>query len=143
MSKETVIKHYSNGTVKVQWEPSKCIHSQICFKGLPGVFDPRKRPWVNIEGASSDAIMEQVSGCPSGALSYSLEKDNTQIPEVATEQLVEVMPNGPILVYGNITLKLKDGTEQKDSKVTAFCRCGHSHNKPYCDGTHRKIDFKD
>jgi uncharacterized Fe-S cluster protein YjdI len=65
-------KKYTNGEVTILWKPSKCIHSTICWKGEGGlinVFDPRKKPWVNMEGASSDRIIEQVKRCPSGALS--------------------------------------------------------------------------
>jgi CDGSH-type Zn-finger protein len=56
-----------------------------------------------------------------------------------SERIVEVTPNGPLLVSGNVTVKRADGTETKHHKVTAFCRCGASGNKRYCDGTHRKV----
>jgi len=46
-------------------------------------------------------------------------------------------------VSGNVTIKKVDGTTEKRSKVTAFCRCGNSNNKPYCDGSHIKSEFKD
>jgi uncharacterized Fe-S cluster protein YjdI len=65
-----ITKKYSNGQVTVVWKPSQCIHSMICFNGLPKVFDPQARPWVNINGASSQEIIDQVKQCPSGALSY-------------------------------------------------------------------------
>ncbi len=60
---------YSNAEVTILWQPNKCIHSGICFRGLPTVFDPRKKPWINPEEASTQAIVEQVKKCPSGALS--------------------------------------------------------------------------
>jgi uncharacterized Fe-S cluster protein YjdI len=66
---EEIVKRYSNGEVTVVWKPAVCIHSTICFAGLPAVFDPRRRPWVDIQAASSDAIVKQVHKCPSGALS--------------------------------------------------------------------------
>jgi len=66
---EEIVKRYSNGEVTVVWKPAVCIHSTICFAGLPAVFDPRRRPWVDIHAASSDAIVKQVRKCPSGALS--------------------------------------------------------------------------
>ena len=66
---EEIVKRYSNGEVTVVWKPAVCIHSTICFAGLPAVFDPRRRPWVDIQAASSDAIVKQVRKCPSGALS--------------------------------------------------------------------------
>ena len=65
-----IIKKYSNGTITVVWQPSKCVHSRICFNGLPQVFDPNVRPWVNINGAETDQILDQVRQCPSEALSY-------------------------------------------------------------------------
>ena len=64
-----VIKRYTNGEVTVVWQPSLCVHSAICFRGLPGAFDPRRRPWVVLDGHTTDAIVAQVEECPSGALS--------------------------------------------------------------------------
>lgn len=68
MAEETT-KHYSNGDITVQWEPHKCIHSTKCWKGLIEVFNPREKPWVKMDGASTEEIAHQVSQCPSGALS--------------------------------------------------------------------------
>jgi uncharacterized Fe-S cluster protein YjdI len=65
-------KKYSNGEVTVVWQPSLCEHTGICFRGLPQVFDPRKRPWVNIGGSGTDSIIHQVKKCPSGALSLDV-----------------------------------------------------------------------
>lgn len=62
---------YANDEVTVVWKPSLCIHSGICARGLPQVFQPRQRPWVVIDGASARAIVEQVARCPSGALSIA------------------------------------------------------------------------
>ena len=67
MAKE-IVKRYDNGEVTVVWRPSLCIHSGVCFRGLPKVFDPRRRPWIVVEGASTQAIVDQVARCPSGAL---------------------------------------------------------------------------
>lgn len=72
MDRDTLIKTYTNGEVTVIWQPGKCIHSTVCWKeatGLPSVFDPRKRPWVNMGGGDSEKIEAQVAKCPSGALS--------------------------------------------------------------------------
>lgn len=69
-----IIKNYTNGEVTVVWKPAICEHSAICFLGLPGVFDPTKRPWVNLPGAETERIIDQVKKCPSGALSYHLNK---------------------------------------------------------------------
>jgi uncharacterized Fe-S cluster protein YjdI len=69
MSDKEIIKRYSNGDITVVWQPSLCIHSAICARGLPQVFDPRRRPWVVLDGYDSNAIVNQVEACPSGALS--------------------------------------------------------------------------
>jgi len=65
-----VLKHYSNTDITVVWQPGLCRHSGICFRGLPLVFDPRRRPWIQLEHADSAAIVSQVDRCPSGALSW-------------------------------------------------------------------------
>jgi uncharacterized Fe-S cluster protein YjdI len=138
-----ITKKYSNGDVTVIWKPSLCIHSAICFNGLPTVFNPRKKPWVTPEGVDATSIIEQVKKCPSGALSFTLEKENVVSSVESKEGVVEVSPNGPLLIYGNITIKDSRIDTTFRENVTAFCRCGASSNKPYCDGSHKKINFQD
>lgn len=142
---DNIVKKYTNGEITIVWQPSLCIHSTICWKeatGLPSVFNPREKPWIKPEGAGTEAMREQVKKCPSGALSYFM---NNETPEVIAGQeiLIEVLANGPLLVYGNVKVRDKAGNETVRSKVTAFCRCGQSGNKPYCDGTHTKAGFSD
>jgi len=59
------IKEYSNGETTVVWEAEKCIYSAICAKGLPEVFRPRLRPWIKLDTAKTEAIINQVKQCPS------------------------------------------------------------------------------
>lgn len=54
---------------------------------------------------------------------------------------VEFVANGPVLVKGRFELKEKAGWVQKDGSF-ALCRCGHSKNKPYCDGSHKAAGFQ-
>jgi uncharacterized Fe-S cluster protein YjdI len=71
-----ITKKYSNGEVTIVWKPAVCIHSTICWKaatGLPGVFNPSKKPWIDPLAASTEALVEQVKKCPSGALSFYLD----------------------------------------------------------------------
>lgn len=145
---KSVTKEYTNGEVTIVWKNELCIHSTICWKhatGLPEVFNPKERPWINPQSSNSQDIIDQVKKCPSGALSFylnnKLEQDLQQTTTI--ENIIEISPNGPLLVYGNITIKDKNGNETKKNKVTALCRCGASANKPYCDGSHQKIGFKD
>ena len=70
-----IIKKYTNGEVIIVWKPHLCIHSGICFKGLPQVFDPRRRPWITADEATTKEIIGQVNKCPSSALSFYMNKD--------------------------------------------------------------------
>ncbi len=67
------IKEYSNGEITVVWNASLCIHSGRCVRGLPEVFDVKRRPWIDIMAADSAAIVHQVGRCPSGALSIKAD----------------------------------------------------------------------
>lgn len=64
-------RDYSNGEITVHWKPEKCIHAAKCVMTLPGVFNVKNRPWVDIHGAETERIIETVNLCPSGALTYS------------------------------------------------------------------------
>ena len=78
-----ITKKYSNGEITIVWKPNTCIHSTICWKGLIEVFNPKERPWIKMDGASTERIIEQVKQCPSGALSYYL---NAEGPGDKTEE---------------------------------------------------------
>jgi uncharacterized Fe-S cluster protein YjdI len=139
--KKDITKKYTNGEVTIVWKPSICAHSAICWKGpdgLKSVFDPSKKPWIDPEGAATDEIVKQIEKCPSGALSYYYNDEENQPEEVSGDTVVEVSPNGPLMIYGNLEIKLSDGSTEKRSKVSALCRCGLSGNKPFCDGSHKK-----
>ena len=61
-------REYTNGELTVLWDSDKCTHCEACWRGLPQVFDPNARPWVNMAGATTEEIFAQVAQCPSGAL---------------------------------------------------------------------------
>lgn len=103
------------------------------------MFNPKAKPWIDIEGAEAERIREQVRLCPSGAL--SLPDESKKPPMNNEKQSLKVTPNGPVLVTGECEVEMPDGTKEVKSNV-ALCRCGASSNKPYCDGTHSRIDFK-
>jgi uncharacterized Fe-S cluster protein YjdI len=69
MEENTVINYYKEDLVVI-WKPHVCIHSKKCWKGLGTVFKPLEKPWVKIDGANAEQIMQQIDQCPSGALSY-------------------------------------------------------------------------
>jgi uncharacterized Fe-S cluster protein YjdI len=138
-------KHkYSNDKITVNWDSETCIHSAVCVKNLSSVFDTKKKPWVNVEGASVKEITDLIHKCPSGALTYELpsEKEADQVDQEADEVVISLAENGPYLIKGNFRIEDQKG-EQVDTKATAaLCRCGGSSNKPFCDGAHRKVGFE-
>lgn len=142
---KAITKQYSNGEVTVLWKPHLCIHSGICFRGLPSVFDPRVRPWVNAEGGTTGQIVDQVAKCPSGALSILLnEKTQSNIHSMennnenyGNEVKIMVMVKGPLIVKGDCIVVDESGNETIKNGQVALCRCGASKNKPYCDGSHK------
>lgn len=67
---EGIIKEYKNKDIIVVWKASRCIHSKKCWKNLFSVFNPNKKPWVDMEGANTQRIIDQVNQCPSGALTF-------------------------------------------------------------------------
>ena len=138
-----ITKKYSNNDITVVWKPGICIHAGFCASQLGEVFDPKKRPWINVQGAETERIVEQVKKCPSGALSFYYNDEEKKAGEtIEAESIVEVSANGPLLIYGNVKVKDAQGNDTKHNRVTALCRCGASENKPYCDGTHKKIGFQ-
>lgn len=67
-----ITKTYTNGEVTIIWKSELCTHSANCARGLASVFSPKKRPWINPEGAETSVIIEQIKKCPSGALSFKM-----------------------------------------------------------------------
>ena len=67
---------YKNKDITIHWDQSKCIHAGVCVRSLPNVYNPKERPWVKIENASTEELKAQIDNCPSGALSYTLNKKN-------------------------------------------------------------------
>lgn len=136
------LKTYSNDEITVNWNASACIHSQKCWRGLMDVFNPKKRPWINLEGANTEEIKRQIDQCPSGALSWSAnQQTEAESDEDSGMVKIEVIQNGPLRVHGNVEIQSPDSTIERKSKVIALCRCGMSNNKPYCDGTHKKENW--
>lgn len=68
------MKEYSNGEITIIWNPEKCTHAGICAKTLPNVYKPKEKPWVTIENATTQELINQINQCPSGALTYRLNK---------------------------------------------------------------------
>jgi uncharacterized Fe-S cluster protein YjdI len=68
-------KRYTGKNIDVIFHSERCAHAARCVKGLPEVFDVKKRPWVNADGEEADKIAKVIEQCPSGALEY-IRKDS-------------------------------------------------------------------
>ncbi len=55
---------------------------------------------------------------------------------------IQALKNGPLLVKGEVEVLDSNGEVMPSNTPVALCRCGHSSNKPFCDGTHRKANFQ-
>lgn len=70
MLMETYDNEYTNGEITVTFEPKRCIHAEKCAKGLSEVFRTTVLPWIDLEGAETGQIIDQIKKCPSGALHF-------------------------------------------------------------------------
>lgn len=68
------VQSYATPEITVTFDPNVCIHSGVCVRGLPLVFDVRRKRWIQPEHAAADEVAAQVDRCPSGALHYSRGK---------------------------------------------------------------------
>ncbi len=65
---------YETPEITVTFDPNVCIHSGVCVRGLPAVFDVKRQRWVRPELASAADVAAQIARCPSGALQYRLKQ---------------------------------------------------------------------
>lgn len=164
MEKNSGGKRYRNDDITVYWKPSACVHASYCYRELIEVFDPSRRPWVDMNGATTEKIIEVVNLCPTEALAWKWNDearnesiDNDQVnhvkfrrPEligesepadVARPVSVKVMTDGPIVLKGNFKYTYNGITKVVEDSIVSICRCGVSDHMPFCDGKHRKTGF--
>jgi hypothetical protein len=92
------------------------------------------------KGSAAD-IGEVIQRCPTGALHFRRLDGGLQesVPEGAS---VVERPNGPLYVRGKVRILAQDHTALREDTRVALCRCGSSANKPFCDGSHRRVGFR-
>jgi CDGSH-type Zn-finger protein/uncharacterized Fe-S cluster protein YjdI len=157
-------RKYSNDEITVYWKPSACIHASYCYRELIEVFDPGRRPWVDMKGAATDKIIETVNMCPTEALTWKWNEEakNQSVgsdqsnhvrfrrPELLTQEgispienpvSVKIMTDGPIVLKGDFNLAYSGINKDFREGLVSICRCGASDHQPFCDGQHRKIGF--
>ena len=138
---ERKIRRYEADGIVVEYEIPRCIHAEECVHGLPEVFDPKARPWIQPTKASPDQVAEVVRRCPTGALRYR-RTDGGAREEPPPVNSVRVEPDGPLYLSGRLRLHLPDGEVIEETRM-ALCRCGASKHKPFCDNSHLESGFSD
>lgn len=157
-------KRYRNDEITVYWKPSACVHASYCYRELIEVFDPSRRPWVDMSGSTTDKIIEVVNLCPTEALAWKWNDDeknksigsdqlnhiNFRRPELMnindSERVeqpvsVKIMSDGPIILNGSFSLAYSGNNKEVKDSMISICRCGASDHQPFCDGRHRKTGF--
>jgi uncharacterized Fe-S cluster protein YjdI len=72
MSEPRRLQVYQTDQVRVTFDPNICMHSGVCLRTLPAVFDVRVKRWIQPDKASAADVMAAVARCPSGALQSQL-----------------------------------------------------------------------
>ena len=132
------LKSYAGPGITIHDNRSICVHAARCTAGLPTVFKPGSRPWVDANGAQPQQIVETVRHCPSGALTYTL--DGVEPKPESWPASVTVMKDGPYAVLG-VELQGVEFAKGAPRERYTLCRCGASKNKPFCDGSHAEAGF--
>lgn len=141
------IDEYIGKAITIVDNRGVCAHKGACTDNLPQVFIPydqrtdESMPWIEPDNASIKEIIATIEKCPSGALSYKIGQRRYQ--DLDQEPGITVAKNGPLEVVGGVLLKDDEASKPECKEHYCLCRCGASFNKPFCDGSHWDIDFKD
>jgi CDGSH-type Zn-finger protein len=123
---------------------SLCAYARFC--------DPDGRVWNVVEATDdpkAQEIVKHESGhCPSGRLVAWNKATNEPYepsfePSIGLVQDPQVGVSGPVWVRSGITIESADGTAYEVRNRVTLCRCGASSNKPFCDGSHASVGFRD
>lgn len=133
--------HYSGKKAAVSYDVRRCIHAAECVHGLPDVFDPGRKPWIDPDRAEAEQLLQVIMRCPTGAL--HLERSDGEQAEPTPERNTAIVErNGPVYLRGDLEIVTREGEVLlKDTRI-ALCRCGASENKPFCDGSHVRVGFE-
>lgn len=100
-----------------------------------------KKRISNPNNDEKEKIIETIRNCPSGSLTYKI--DGKLYDEFFSEPEIFVSKNGPLNIRGKISLNNPCSSELISREHYTLCRCGSSKNKPFCDGSHKKVGFID
>ncbi len=130
---------YKGAGITVGYDARRCIHAAECVHGLPEVFDPEKRPWIEPDAADPQRVAAVVRACPTGALTFE-PGEGGEAETAAEKNTVTIVADGPLYLRGDLVFIGADGEEVRQTRA-ALCRCGASGNKPFCDNSHQAAGF--
>lgn len=143
MADEQSIHRFPGENIEISWDGRLCIHVGECGRAAGELFVGGRDPWCDPNRVASAAeSVEICERCPTGALTY-IRKDGGMSELAPGRNQVVVANDGPLYFTGDLSI---DGAAEDMSGVrfrAALCRCGASANKPFCDNSHRKVDFED
>jgi len=137
---EEDVHDYHGAGIDVSYDVRRCVHVRECVRGLPDVFDPDRRPWIEPDEATVDDLAEVIERCPTGALHYERHDEGPE-ESVPDDNTITVTADGPHYVRGDVELETADGEALLSDTRAALCRCGASENKPLCDNSHLDVGF--
>lgn len=135
------VADYPGAEITVHFNKLQCSSAEECSEGLASVFRKGEKPWIQPDRADAQKIIEVIRRCPSGALRYTYKRETG--PRHDEPPAIRIRRNGPYEVRGGIPLRTSFWTEGASRAIYALCRCGASKNKPFCDGSHWRINFTD
>ena len=141
MAKGKVFK-YDGSRATVSWHGRLCIHIGECGRAQGDLFVAGRKPWCQPDVSSDDEVEEVVLRCPTGALTVDYA-DGSRQEQADAENTVHVAYNGPLFVRGDLSIDDAPENAPGLNFRAALCRCGQSRNKPYCDNSHDKAEFRD
>lgn len=128
-----------DGGVILTDDPSLCSKAAFCQAADTDAWDLAER---GADPAARERLATMVRRCPSGRLALLLPPATIPIEEDIAPQ-VGVVKDGPYWVRGGIAVEAADGSRYEIRARVTLCRCGASRNKPFCDGSHARVRFKD
>lgn len=129
-----------NGRGLVMTDVKKfCVHAGFCVSEKTDVWDLVKK---TEDPASRTELIRMIRSCPSGRLEYAQPPVDAPVEEELPRE-IGIVENGPLYARGRVVLEGADHRPYERRNRMTLCRCGASKNKPFCDGTHAEIGFRD
>jgi CDGSH-type Zn-finger protein len=142
------VKDFPGEEITVHFNKLQCSAAGECAAGLPSVFHhggvvriATGQPWIQPDREDAEQIIDVIRRCPSGALRYTWKGETG--PGHTEPPGIRIRRDGPYEVEGEIPLRTSFWCEGATRQIYALCRCGASRNKPFCDGSHFRVKFKD